>query len=235
MDNNSEKLQKFISAAGLMSRRRAEEAIEKGLFKINGKVAKLGDRVTDLDRVTYQNKPLRKANKMIYLLFNKPKYVVSTLNDPQNRKTIKDFLLLKQYVYPVGRLDYDTTGALLITNDGDLTNKLLHPSHEIERVYVATLDRALTNEELKFLNSDNVFIDGQRSLQVVESIQDKEYRIKLKEGRYHHVKNLFLEANAKVIQLHRSHFAFLGVKGIKEGKMRDLTYSEVKRLKEMIK
>ncbi|MGX9340308.1 pseudouridine synthase [Mycoplasma sp. 4044] len=233
-NNQSEKLQKFISASGLMSRRKAEEEIQRGMFKINGNVAKLGDRVTKYDAVFYKNKKLVIDKKRVYVLLNKPKYVITSVSDPQNRKTVKDIVNLKEYIYPVGRLDFDTSGIILLTNDGELTNNLLHPSKEVEREYIATLQKPLSDSELNFLNSKDVFIEGKRSLQNVTHIQNNDYSVVLKEGRYHHVKNLFLEVNNKVTSLHRQKFATLTDKGLRVGKWRFLTDQEVNNLKKMI-
>ncbi|MBN0919201.1 pseudouridine synthase [[Mycoplasma] gypis] len=230
-NSNTEKLQKYVSASGLMSRRKAEEEIQKGMFKINGKVATLGDRVGKFDSVFYKNKKLQINKKKIYILLNKPRRVISTLSDPEGRKTIKDILPIKEYIYPVGRLDYDTTGLLLVTNDGEITNKLLHPSNEIERVYIAKLQKELTSEQLQLLNSNEFFLDGQRSKQNVEKIDDLTYKVTLREGRYHHVKNLFIAVENKVLSLHRKQFACFNDDNLRVGKWKFLSDDEVKKLK----
>ncbi|QJR44063.1 pseudouridine synthase [Mycoplasma miroungirhinis] len=233
MNSTTEKLQKFVSSSGLMSRRKAEEEIQKGYFKINNKIATLGDRVSKTDKIYYKNKIIANNHQLLYIVLNKPKYVVSTLNDPQGRKTIKDFLKTSQYVYPIGRLDFDTTGVLLITNDGELTNKLLHPKNQIPRKYIVTLENNLTNNQLDWLNSSNVFIDGQRSLQKVIYLKEKNYEVTLFEGRYHHVKNLFKEVDNKVIKLHRKAFAFIDDSNLRSGQSRLLNEQEIENLKKI--
>ena len=135
-----ERLQKVIAEAGIASRRKAEELIKQGQVKVNGTVVtELGTKVSDKDEVMVNNKPIVKETKEYYLL-NKPRGVVTTTSDDKNRRTVVDYINTEARIYPVGRLDYDTTGAILLTNDGEFANIITHPKSEIDKVYVAKLN-----------------------------------------------------------------------------------------------
>ena len=229
-----QRLQKLISQAGVASRRKAEELIKDGKVTVNGKLATLGDKATFADAILVNGKALQRE-ELVYYMINKPNKTISTLHDPQGRRIITDLINDDRHIFPVGRLDYDTTGTLLLTNDGDLSNKLTHPSNEVIRVYRARLLEPLNADDLKFLNSDQVIMDGRQSNQTVEQVDKKTYVISLAVGTYHHVKRLFEMVNNEVTSLTRIEFAGLTHVGkLSRGEYRKLTPKEVRWLKELV-
>ena len=229
-----ERLQKLLSQAGIASRRKSEELIKAGEVKVNGKVATLGDKATIKDEITVRGKQILKE-ELVYYLLNKPEKTISSLRDPEGRRLVVDLINDSRHIYPVGRLDYNTTGTLLLTNDGDLANKLAHPSNEIIRVYRARLDSPLTDKELRFLNSKNVKLDNKKTNQEVTQVDKKTYVVVLKMGSYHHVKKLFELVGRRVQGLTRIEFAGLSHVGkLSKGQYRELTPKEVKRLKGLV-
>ena len=209
-----ERLQKVIASRGLTSRRKAEELIKKGLVYVNGqKVTELGTKV-DLDAdIIVDGKHIESKPKEYYLL-NKPRGVICSLKDEKNRKIITDLIATEARIYPVGRLDYDTTGLILLTNDGQLTNKLTHPSFQIEKTYIAKLNKIFTVTDLyKLKNGVEVLerivkpirvkiksIDKQKKVSIVE--------ITIIEGRNHIVKNIFKTLGYEVTKLTRISYGF---------------------------
>ena len=228
------KLQKLISESGITSRRKAEVLIIDGKVSVNGQIANIGDKGSFEDNILVDGVAINKRDKVYYLL-NKPEKIVCTLKDNFDRRTIVDIIKTDEYIYPIGRLDYNTTGIIILTNDGELTNKLLHPSNKIKRVYRATLDSSLSRDELNFLNSQKVVIDLRLSRQSVVRVKDNTYNIELFEGRNHHVKKLFKLVNKAVITLNRIEFAGLKMNSLERGKYRELTLSEVDYLKTFYK
>ena len=153
-----ERLQKVIAASGITSRRKAEELITEGKVKVNGQiVTELGTKVSDKDKILVNNEPITKEVKEYYLL-NKPRGVLTTTSDDRSRKTVVDLIPTSARIYPVGRLDYDTTGLLILTNDGEFANILMHPSNNIEKVYMAKLKGIIKKEQIEALK-EGVTID----------------------------------------------------------------------------
>ena len=230
-----DRIQKLISQAGVASRRKAEELIKAGQVSVNGKIATLGDKATFADAILVNGKALQRE-ELIYYMINKPNKTISTLNDPQGRRIITDLINDDRHIFPVGRLDYDTTGTLLLTNDGDLSNKLTHPSNGIMRVYRARISETLSADDLKFLNSDQVILENRQSNQTVEQVDSRTYVISLAVGTYHHVKRLFEMVNNEVISLTRIEFAGLTHVGkLSRGEYRKLNPKEIKWLKDLVK
>lgn len=228
-----ERLQKLISQSGFASRLKAEEFIKKGLVKVNGKVAILGQKASFSDQITIEGKPIIDAQEKVYYLMNKPQGTICSRKDEKNRPLVFDLINDKRFLYTVGRLDYNTKGTLIITNDGELTNALTHPSNEIKRIYRARLSAPLTSDELSFLNSNNVFIDEKISKQKVEKVDTRSYLVYLKEGRNHHVKKLFKLVNKLVVNLTRIEFGGITHIGLASGQYRKLSVKEVKHLKQI--
>ncbi|WAM01683.1 rRNA pseudouridine synthase [Mycoplasmopsis felis] len=231
-----ERLQKILSQAGVCSRREAENLIKENKVKVNGMIAKLGDKASFQDEILVNNIPIKEEEKVYYIL-NKPKKTISTLKDNFNRTSVVDLMDVPYKIFPVGRLDYDTTGVLIMTNDGELTNKLLHPKYQIPRVYRARLNEQLNKIELKKLNGI-VKVNGVKSVQNVLPINEvspKSYFVILTQGTYHHVKELFKTVNKIVISLKRIEYAGITVDKMPLGTYRKLTIKEVKDLKNLVR
>ncbi len=229
--SNNERIQKLISQAGVMSRRKAEEAIAAGRVKVNGKKAGIGQKASFNDSITIDGASITKQAHVYYIM-NKPTKTITALSDDRGRKTVIDIMDIREYVFPIGRLDYDTTGVLLLTNDGDLANKLMHPSSEVIRIYRARLKEPLSKQELDFLNSDKVLLDNEKTTQRVEQVDTKTYLVSLHQGKYHHVKRLFELVNNKVLNLHRVDYGGIKVENMIKGSFRKLKPKEVKLLKQ---
>lgn len=231
-----ERLQKVIAESGYASRRKAEELITAGKVYVNGnKVTEMGFKVSGNDLIDINGKPLKKEDKEYYLL-NKPRGVVTTTSDDKNRKTVTDLIETPKRIYPIGRLDYDTTGVLLLTNDGELTNILNHPSSEVSKIYVAKIDGIVEPFKVKKLEQ-GVIIDGVKTSKAKIRIKklDKKnnasyIEITIHEGKNHQVKKMFEAIGYKVTKLKREKYAFLDVKSLKSGEYRKLTTKEVKSL-----
>lgn len=231
-----ERLQKVIALSGYCSRRKAEELIVQGKVMVDGKVVtELGTKVDGNNHVTVEGKILSRENKE-YILLYKPRGVVTTTSDEKDRKTVLDLIETDKRLYPIGRLDYDTTGILLLTNDGDLTNLLIHPKNEIDKVYVVKIEGILTGAEINNLER-GVLIDGyktSKSKVKVKKIDKKNntslVQITIHEGKNHQVKKMFLAVGHKVLKLKREKIAFLDLAGLKPGEYRYLNMKEVKKL-----
>mgnify|MGYP004499163041 FL=1 len=231
-----ERLQKIIASSGYCSRRKAEELIKKGLVFVDGeKVTELGTKVSEKASISINGEVLAKENKEYYLLY-KPVGVVTTTNDEKKRRTVVDLINTTKRIYPVGRLDYDTTGVLLLTNDGDFANILMHPSNQIDKVYLAKIDGILGKNELQALRN-GVLIDGFKTAPA--KVKIKQYskssnmsliEITIHEGKNHQVKKMFEAVNHKVIKLKRESVGFFDLEGLKAGEYRRLTIKEVKKV-----
>ena len=227
------RLNKFIADSGIASRRKAEELILQGRVSVNKKtINTLAFNVNDeTDEVFVDGEKIKPAGHVYYLL-NKPKGVVTTTDDEKNRVTVLDLIKSKQKIFPVGRLDYNTTGVLLLTNDGDFAQKLIHPRNNIIREYEVRIDKPLEEEHEKALLT-GVFIDGSRAKFTnvkFRKIKDRRNLIvQCTEGRNHFVKNMFSTLNYTVENLHRSSFAGL-IADIPLGSFRKLTSDEIKKL-----
>lgn len=230
------RLQKVIAESGYASRRKAEELIKEGKVYVNGvKITEMGYKVSGNDIIDINGKPLKREEKEYYLL-NKPRGVVTTTSDDKNRKTVVDIIETTKRVYPVGRLDYDTTGALIITNDGELTNILNHPSSCVEKVYVAKIEGIVDIKNIKKL-CNGVVIDGFKTSRAKAKIKklDKKNNVSyveliIHEGKNHQVKKMFEAIGYKVEKLKRERYAFLDVNNLKSGEYRKLSIKEVKSL-----
>lgn len=230
------RLNRYISNCGICSRREADEWIKKGLVKVNGKVVQeLGIKVkVGVDEVLVNGKKAKLEN-FVYILLNKPKNCITTLEDEKGRKTVMDFIkgATDQRVYPVGRLDRNTTGLLLLTNDGELAKALSHPSSEVPKIYYARLDRPITNQEIEKLlegiELEDGFIAADRA-GLVEGTND-EVGIEIHSGKNHIIKRMFKAIGYEVIALDRVSYGFLNKKGLKKGSWRFLTEKEIAFIK----
>lgn len=232
-----ERIQKVIAASGYCSRRKAEELISKGKVLVNGEViTEMGFKVSGNDYIEVEGNPINEKEEKEYYLLNKPRRIVSTSSDEKNRKTVVDLIKTNKRIYPVGRLDYDTTGAIILTNDGELTNLLTHPKNKVEKVYVAKIKGIITKENLSKL-CNGVIIDGKKTSKAKAKILkiDKKnntsiVELIIKEGRNHQVKKMFETINFDVLKLKREAIAFLTLDGLKSGEYRRLSLKEVKKL-----
>lgn len=231
-----ERVQKVIAASGYCSRRKAEELIKKGLVYINGNIANLGDKVSGNDYIEVEGNAISEKQDKVYYLLNKPRGVITSTTDDKGRKTVVDIIDTNTRIYPVGRLDYDTTGLLILTNDGELANLLTHPKNNIDKVYIAKIEGLITKGNLRTLEN-GVVIDGRKTSKSKAKIlrADKKtnttvVELTIHEGRNHQVKNMFKALGYNVIKLKRERISFLTVDGLSSGDYRQLSIHEVKKL-----
>ncbi|MBE3594677.1 MAG: rRNA pseudouridine synthase [Candidatus Carbobacillus altaicus] len=228
-----ERLQKVIAGAGFTSRRKAEDLIREGRVTVNGEKATLGMQVdADVDIVEIDGRLLKKARRRTIVLY-KPLHTVTTLYDPQGRQTVRDLITdIPERLHPVGRLDYMTRGVLLLTNDGELTEKLLHPRYGIEKEYEARVEGEPTDGIIRRLKTGIVLEDGWVKPKDV-GYQGQTVRIVLTEGRKHIVRRLLAAVGLPVRELTRLRFATIELEGLKPGAWRDLTPKELGSLKQL--
>ncbi len=233
-----ERLQKVIARAGIASRRKAEELIIEGRVKVNGKVVKeLGVKVSPSDKVEVNEIQIEKEEPVYFLLY-KPRGVISSVNDDKGRKVVTDFFSqFKERIFPVGRLDYDTSGLLLLTNDGEFANLLMHPKNEIDKVYVAKTKGIPLRENLRKLEKGIHLEDGKTAPAKVKLLsadnkkQTAIVEIAIHEGRNRQVRRMFEAIGNEVLKLKRERYGFLTLNGLKAGEARELTPHEVKQLR----
>ena len=230
------RLNRFIAHCGICSRREADDLIRNGFITVNGnKVTDLGVKVSASDDVRYKNKRLS-AEKMVYILLNKPKGYVTTVEDPHADKTVLDLVgnACTERIYPVGRLDKETTGVLLLTNDGQLTGKLTHPKYIRKKIYHVFLNKPVTKNDL-FLLTEGIEIDGEMITIDAVSYADPEDRtqigIEIHSGQNRIVRRIFEKLGYRVSKLDRVYFAGLTKKNLPRGKWRFLTEKEINMLK----
>ena len=236
-----ERLQKYLSECGVASRRKSEQLIVDGHVKVNGHIVdSLGFKVSENDIVLVDDIKIGKQEKLYFLLY-KPEKTICSVHDDKGRKTVIDLIDTKEKIFPVGRLDYDTSGLLLITNDGKLSNELTHPSKDIEKTYYVKIDGIINSEEIKKL-AQGIVLDGiktKKSTIKVDKIDKKNNKsyaeITITEGRNHQVKNMFSAVNHKVLKLKRIKYAFLTLKDLNIGQYRSLSIKEIKKLYNYIK
>lgn len=236
-----ERLQKQISALGYCSRRKAEELITKGLVKVNGTVVtELGTKVDPNDVIEVEGVTLSKQEKEYYV-FNKPREVVSTTSDDKGRKTILDYFDINTRIYPIGRLDYDTTGIILLTNDGEFANLMMKPSSNIKKVYLAKINGILSLEEINILKKGikvkgiSYNIDKIKVKKVDKAKNTSMVEITIHEGKNHEIKKIFEYFNLDVLKLTRLSYGSISLGDLPSGKYRKLSIHEVKVLYSEIK
>ena len=237
-----ERLQKYISECGICSRRKAEEFIQDGKVYVNGKVAKLGDKINpSKDMVTVNGKTIRNNEKKVYILLNKPIGYVTTVKDQFDRDTVMDLIKdVKERVVPVGRLDMYTSGALLLSNDGDFINKITHPSNEINKTYNVTISGKIVENDVEKLR-DGVIIDENgkdyktkpakvKILKIDEEKNQSRIQITIHEGKNREVRKMCESIGKKVLALHRVSIGKINVKDIPIGKYKFLNKKEIEGL-----
>ena len=232
-----ERIQKVIAESGYCSRRKAEELIKKGLVAVNGNVVtEMGYKVNGNDYIEVEGNSIMEKQDKVYYLLNKPRGVITSTKDDKNRKTVIDLIDDNRRIYPVGRLDYDTTGLIIITNDGELANILMHPKNNIDKVYIAKIEGLITKGNLNNLEK-GVIINGKKTskskakvLRMDKKTNTTVVELIIHEGKNHQVKNMFKALGYNVIKLKREKIAFLTTDGISSGSYRQLSIHEVKKL-----
>ena len=234
--NEPLRLNKFLANAGICSRREADEFIQAGVVTVNGEVVtELGTKILRTDEVKFHDQPV-KIEKKVYVLLNKPKDYVTTSDDPQQRKTVMDLVknACPERIYPVGRLDRNTTGVLLLTNDGDLASKLTHPKFLKKKIYHVYLDKAVTAHDMQQIAEGITLDDGDIKADAIEYASDtdkKQVGIEIHSGKNRIVRRIFESLGYKVVKLDRVQFAGLTKKNVRRGDWRYLTEEEVDRLR----
>ena len=230
------RLQKYLAECGIASRRKCEEFIEEGRVKINGRIAEIGNKINpETDKIEFDGKLIKQDKKTFtYILLNKPIGVVTTAEDQFDRETVLDLVKVKTRVVPVGRLDMYTSGALILTDDGDFIYKVTHPKHEINKTYTVTLVGQVTTEDIEKLRQ-GVEIDGgyitkpakARIMKIDEVKNVSRVEITIHEGKNRQVRKMCEAIGKKVLALHRAKIGNLGVKDLKLGTWRYMTPKEV--------
>lgn len=224
-----DRVQKLIAHTGLCSRRKAEELIEAGEVKVNGQVITLGDKAEESDKIEVNGK-LITFEKKVYLAFHKPKFVLTALGDESDRPSVQDFITTKERIYPTGRLDYNAEGLLILTNDGDFANIILHPSHEIQKEYQVWLDKPFHNNDLSQLKRGVKLKDGFVKADNIR-VQKNKVDIAIHEGRHKIVKRMFKEVGYHVDRLIRTRVGPVTLGNLKEGKTRPLLPIEIEKIR----
>lgn len=236
-----ERLQKIIALSGYASRRKAEDLIKAGKVMVNGKVVReLGTKANFSDDILIDGKKIEREEKEYYI-FNKPRGVITSTSDEKGRKVVTDYFETNKRLYPVGRLDYDTTGLLILTNDGELANLIMHPRNEIEKQYIAKLEGIIKGEEINKLKN-GIVLDGTKCIPKRVKLREFDKKtntsiveIVICEGKNHEVKRLFESVSFNVLKLKRERIGFLTLGKLKSGEYRKLNPKEVKQLYGLVK
>lgn len=235
-----ERLQKVIAASGIASRRKAEEMIQQGRVKVNGQTVKeMGVKVSTQDRIEVDGHEINKEEKVYYLL-NKPKRTICSVSDDKERDTVVDIIDCKERIFPVGRLDYETTGLLLLTNDGEFANGLMHPRNHIRKTYEVAVKGVLTDGMCALLEKGIELEDGKTLPAEVFVLQRSEKKnktvlqITIQEGRNRQVRRMMEFFNCEVTRLNRIQYAFLDLGNLRQGQYRKLLMFEVRKLMSIV-
>lgn len=232
------RLQKYLAEAGIASRRKAEEYIMQGRVKVNGKIAEIGEKVNiETDEIQFDGKPVSKPQKdHVYILLNKPIEYVTTVKDQFSRQTVLDLVKTNRRLVPVGRLDMYTSGALILTDDGDFVYKITHPKHEVTKTYTVTLKGIVTKEDVQKLENGvdiGDFVTGKARVKILKTDNEQNksrLEITIHEGKNREIRRMCEAIDKKVLALHRSKIGNIGVKDLKIGTWRYLSPSEVDEL-----
>ena len=233
-----ERLQKYLAECGVASRRKCEEYILQGKVKVNNKIiTELGTKInSEKDKVTFERKEVKKENKKVYILLNKPIGYVTTAEEQFGRDKVLDLVKVKERIVPVGRLDMYTSGALILTNDGEFVYKVTHPKHEITKTYTVTIHGIITKQEVEQLSNGvkiDDYITKPAKVKILKTDEEKDIsriEITIHEGKNRQVRKMCEAIGKKVIALHRSKIGNIGVKDLKLGQWRYLKENEVKQL-----
>jgi 23S rRNA pseudouridine2605 synthase len=226
------RLNAYLARAGVASRRKADDLIKAKRVTVNGAPGQLNTFVGARDRVEVDGQPVEKQ-RLAYVLLHKPAGVVTTASDPHGRRTVVDLVDVLERVVPVGRLDADTTGALLLTNDGELSHRLAHPRHGVEKTYVVDVEDAPSDDALTALERGVELEDGRTAAARVRRLGRSRVELIIHEGRKHQVKRMLEAVGHPVVRLHRSAYAGLTVDGLEPGRWRELEPFETERLRSL--
>lgn len=223
-----ERIQKIIANSGYCSRRKAEELIEQGKVELNGEMAKLGDKAEESDKIKVEGKPIQTKEQNYYYILNKPKGILVTKEDPQNRRTIYNLKALSKLkkelgfnLNYVGRLDGASEGLLLLTNDGELNNQLTHPKHDIEKTYQVRTEPTITKEDIKKLK-DGLLIDDRKFFAEISAIEKNTFNIKIKEGRNRIIRKALEKLNYKIYLLKRISIGKIALGNLESGEIKKI-------------
>lgn len=231
------RLQKYLAEAGIASRRKCEELISQGRVEVEGLIVTTpGTKISGSERILVDGREIRHEQKKIYILLNKPVGYISSAKDQFSRKTVLDLVeTVKERIYPVGRLDYDTSGLIILTNDGDFANKMTHPRHQMEKVYRTKIMGNLSDSDIESIKRGIVIDDYKTApagIRIINSAQDRSVvEITIHEGKNRQVRNMFEVLNHPVIRLKRIAIGSVGINGLEEGKWRYLSKNEILGLK----
>lgn len=234
-----ERLQKYMASCGVGSRRTCEEFILSGRVTVNDTlISEMGYKIdSDKDRVYLDNQLIHPCEEKIYIMLNKPRGYVSTVKDERGRKTIIDLINIKERIYPIGRLDYDTEGLILLTNDGDIYNRIIHPRGEINKIYIAKIKGIPTEDEIfKFCNGLDIgdYITAPAKLKILKKNKDSSIcEITIHEGKNRQIRRMCDKIDHPVITLKRISIANIGLGDLKTGEYRHLTKDEIKYLQNL--
>ncbi len=231
------RLNKFLSTAGVLSRRKADQMIEEGRVSVNGSVAsELGTRIDpEKDTVFFDGKQVALIQERVYILFNKPRDCITTASDERGRTTVLDFVKPKQRVFAVGRLDRNTTGVLLLTNDGEFANRLMHPKQLVDKAYKVTLAAPIKPEDVRKLAEGVRLSDGKTrpaTVEVIPASKNKVVGIVIHEGKNRQIHRMFEALGYEIAKLDRVGYGGVSYEGVKRGTWRHLTGPELRRLRE---
>lgn len=231
------RLQKFLAEAGVASRRKSEELISQGRIEVNGKVVTTpGTKISGFERICVDGREIRREQKKIYILLNKPVGYISSAKDQFSRKTVMDLVgTIKERIYPVGRLDYDTSGLIILSNDGDFANKIMHPRHQMQKVYRAEIIGKLSNEDIIRIEKGMLIDDYKTApakIRIVSAAKDRSIvEVTIHEGKNRQVRKMFETLDHPVLRLKRIAIGSIGIGELEEGKWRYLSKNEILGLK----
>lgn len=228
-----ERLQKYMASCGVASRRKCEELILEGRVKVNGVlVSELGFKVNpNFDKVEFDGRLIQEENKKVYIMLNKPKGYISSVKDEKNRKTVLDIVKVKERIFPIGRLDYDSSGLILLTNDGDIYNKIIHPRVEIDKKYIAEVKGRFSKSEMdKFEKGIDIggYITAKAKIKEL-SFEDNKSKVEIiiHEGKNRQIRKMCAALNHEVLNLKRISVGNISLRTLKEGSYRNLTKEEL--------
>jgi len=222
------RVQKLLSNFGYCSRRKAEKLIEEGRVKVNNKPITIGDKASENDKIYVDNKLINKERK-VYLIFNKPVRCVTALND-SHHKTIMHYIKVKERIFPIGRLDYNTSGLLLLTNDGDFANRVMHPRYEVKKTYLVEVNKPIDKHSIKKIEKGILLEDGKTSSAKARKLEDNIIEITLHEGKNRIIRRMMEKLGYSIKFIERIKIGELGLGNLRQGESKKLSKKEIEKL-----